>query len=56
MGQTWESRLAALKLAAKVADAEGERGVYAALFTDTRPAKPKRKKTGAASGNAFARG
>ena len=50
VGQGWESRLAALKLAARMADAEGARGVFAALFSAGAPARAKRKPPAPRSG------
>ena len=46
--QAWETSFAALKRATRVAEDDGERGLFAALFQDDARVKPKRAKPAAA--------
>lgn len=44
VGMDWEAQLAALKMAARSAEADGARGLYAALFADQALPRARRRK------------
>lgn len=45
LGLSWEAQLARLKLAAQMAEADGERDLYASLFAYGAPPRAKRRKS-----------